>query len=296
MNNERVEKLEKQIRTQQKLNWLLGIALFGMVGFGFTPPMLEHITARSLCIIDENGMPRIILSSEPGKSEPKASIRHLDAKGNPKLWQGTEGDIISSTYYDNDGMMRQSNGVDGKRNGTWYSFFDQEKVNAEMSWTFGGEEFPQIVLGHGQIFGVEKILMFNPEMEIRIAIDANHEGDPSLQMLDENAVSRVVLGTYSEGPSGVSVYDEVQELRWSACTEELRSGVSHYDKNGKNRCSIAILEDSNTFFSINNKDEDFDILMGSLDDHFLFSIEGEQEENLQTSLPSTTTQHALENE
>ena len=285
MNNQRVEKLEKQVQRQQKLNWILGMFIIGIVGLGFTQPRREHIVVRSLTIVDENGMPRIMLASELDVANPKASIQHFDAEGNTKMWQGTEGDIISTTYYDNDGEMRQSNGVHGEQKGTWYSFFDEDEVIAEMSWVFGEEEFPQIVLGHGQMIGVEKILMIDQEMDIRIALDANHNGDPNIHLIDEDGVSRVIIGSDGYGASGVTLYDETQELRWTAFTDGLTSGMSHYDKNGKERCTIAILEDCGTFFSINDQDEAFDILMGSVEDQILFSVDGEEGKNLHTKVP-----------
>ena len=285
MNNQRVEKLEKQVQRQQKLNWILGMFIIGIVGLGFTQPMLEHIAIRALTIVDENGTPRIMLSTETDAKSIRASIQHFDAEGNTKMWQGTEGDIMSTTYYDNDGEMRQSNGVHGEQKGTWYSFFDEDEVIAEMSWIYGGEEFPQIVLGHGQMIGVEKILMFDEELDIRIALDANHHGEPTIQLIDEDGVSRVIIGADGQGASGVTLFDETQELRWSALTDGLTSGVSHYDKNGKERCTIAILEDSSTFFSINDQDEAFDILMGSVEDQILFSVDGEEGKNLHTKVP-----------
>ena len=61
--------------------------------------------------------------------------------------------------------------------------------------------------------------------------------------------------------------------------------MSHYDKNGKERCTIAILEDCGTFFSINDQDEAFDILMGSVEDQILFSVDGEEGKNLHTKVP-----------
>ena len=285
MNNQRVARLEKQVQRQHTLNWILGMFIIGIVGLGFTQPMLEHIAIRALTIVDENGTPRIMLSTETDAKSIRASIQHFDAEGNTKMWQGTEGDIMSTTYYDNDGEMRQSNGVHGEQKGTWYSFFDEDEVIAEMSWIYGGEEFPQIVLGHGQMIGVEKILMFDEELDIRIALDANHHGEPTIQLIDEDGVSRVIIGSDGYGASGVTLYDETQELRWSALTDGLTSGVSHYDKNGKERCTIAILEDSSTFFSINDQDEAFDILMGSVEDQILFSVDGEEGKNLHTKVP-----------
>ena len=293
MNNQRVEKLEKQVQRQQKLNWVLAIFIIGIVGLGFTQPMLENIAVRSLTIVDENGMPRIMLASEPDVTHPRAFIQHFDEKGKTKMWQGTEGEIMSTTYYDNNGDMRQSNGVHGEHKSTWYSFFDDDEVIAELSWVFGGEDFPQIVLGHGQMIGVEKILMFNEEMDIRIALDANHDGEPNIHLIDEDGVSRIVIGADGHGASGVTLYDETQELRWSAFTDELISGVSHFDKNGMERCTIAILEDSSTFFSINDQDEAFDILMGSVEDQILFSVDGEEGKNLHTKVPEIT---AMDNE
>lgn len=288
MNNQRVEKLEKQVQRQQKLNWILGIIIIGVVGLGFTEPMINDIVVRSLIIVDEHGMPRIVLSTEPDEQNPKASIQHFDAEGNTKMWQGTEGDIMSTTYYDNDGEMRQSNGVHGEQEGTWYSFFDEDEVIAEMSWVFGDDSTPQIVLGHGKILGVEKILMFDEEMNVRIAIDSNQDGQSNFHLIDEEGNSRVVIGSDGLGTSGVTLYDEIQQLRWSAFTNGLTSGVSHYDKNGKERCSIAILEDSSTFFSINDQEEAFDILMGSVEDQILFSVDGEEGKNLHTVIPEIT--------
>jgi len=293
MNTNRVAKLELQVRRQQKLNWILGLFIIGIAGLGLTQPMLEHIVVRALTIVDENGIPRIMLSTEPDAKNFRASIQHFDAEGNPKMWQGTEGDIMSTTYYDNDGEMRQSNGVHGEQKGTWYSFFDDNKVIAEMSWVYGGDEFPRIVLGHGQIIGVEKILMFNQEMDVRILLDANHNGVPDIHLIDEDGVSRVIIGADGHGASGVTLYDETQELRWSAFTDGLTSGVSHYDKNGKERCTIVVLEDKSTFFSINDQDEAFDILMGSVEDQILFSVDGEEGKNLHTKVPEISV---MENE
>lgn len=288
MKIDRIAKLEKQVHRQQKLNWILVVTLIGAIGFGFTKPLLEHISVRTITIVDENGIPRILIGSEPDSQSPKAFIQHFDAKGNTKMWQGTDGDMMSTTYYDNDGEMRQSNGVHGEQKGTWYSFFDEDEVIAEMSWMFDGDEFPQIVLGHGQIIGAEKILLFNEEMDIRIALDANQEGEANMHFIDENGVSRVVIGADGYGANGLTLYDEVQQLRWSAFTDELTSGVSHYDKKGKERCTIAILEDRSTFFSINDEDEAFDILMGSIEDQILFDVEGEEDKNLHTKVPEFT--------
>jgi len=76
-----------------------------------------------------------------------------------------------------------------------------------------------------------------------------------------------------------------QKLKWSAFTHGLTSGVSHYDKIGNERCSIVILENSSTFFSINDQDEAFDILMVSVEDQILFSVDGEEGKNLHTKVP-----------
>ena len=93
MSNIRVEKLEKQVNRQQKLNMLLGVFMIGALGLGFAQPMLEHITVRSIAIVDENGMPRILIGTEPGTASQRAFIQHFDTKGRAKMWQGTEDDI-----------------------------------------------------------------------------------------------------------------------------------------------------------------------------------------------------------
>ena len=86
----------------------------------------------------------------------------------------------------------------------------------------------------------------------------------------------------------MGLYDENLELRWAAFTDGLNSGETHFDKSGKERCSVIVLEDKNTFFSINDQDEAFDIVMGSIENQILFSIDGEEGNNLHTKIPEIT--------
>ena len=158
--DKRIEHLDQKLKMLRGVSLCMGIALTSFILFGLNAKGPDFLALKKLTIVDEQNRPRIVFSSVIEDGVSQACIVHFDEQGRRKLWQGTEQDIISTTYYDNDQQMRLAHGVDGDREATWISFFKDNVSHSELSWTYGDEaDFPSLILPHGYIAGASKVLL-----------------------------------------------------------------------------------------------------------------------------------------
>ncbi len=273
-----MNQLDKKLRTQRVLTIFFGFSLMSVVVLGLTAKSPEVLVLKELVIVDDEQRPRIVLSTTGEGDESKACVSHFDVEQRLKLWQGTEGSIMSTTYYDNEEKMRLSQGVAGEREAAWVSFFKEDVALSELSWEFGNEEeYPRLILANGLITGPRRIFMYDKEETLRIALDAVDDGSASIHFLDESAYPRLSLGTNEEEDAGISMYDESFFTRWEAFCEDKAVVMKMSDANDKVRLYNVILEDGSSYTSINDEEEEFDILMGSAYGHVIFDVYDDEE-------------------
>lgn len=276
----RLEQLEKKLRMQRLISIFFGLAIMGGIVLGFKTSDPEFLALKKLMILDEENRPRIVLSSvKDDDGVSMACIAHFDEQGRRRFWQVTEQDIISTTYYDNEENMRLAQGVDGTNETTWVSMFEDNVSISELGWTFGIEgAYPNLILHQGNILGPRQIQLFDFEMNRRVALGTDKEGDTSLNMIDKNGVPRIISAVDSYGDTGIYMHDELFGLRWVTFLEDGAVATKMFDLNEQDRASTVIFEDGSTYLSLKNPQDEFDIVLGSAHDSIIFSVSGEGED------------------
>ena len=289
MNNGRVAKLERQIRKQQKLNWILGIIIIGAIGFGFTQAEIAELALERLVIVDGEGNPRIVLTAADDLEGNSAAIRYFDEDMNERLRTGTEsGGVVASSYFDKEGEIRMGLGLLDDT-GAGISMFSKEReVMLELGYHYDLDSPPVLYLENGKVIGANQLFMHDSQNELKVVIEAeDEEGDSGIHFIDEEGFARLSMGLDANSACGISMYDESYGLRCRTFVQDEICTTEFYDTNGVERISTVISESNYAFFSINDEDEAFDILMGSVGDQVVFSVEGEEDGTLHTEIPTS---------
>ena len=80
--NERIERLEHEMRQLRGWILVLGIALVATFALGATQGTPDELTLRRLAIVDADGKERIVASTRP---DGWASIQHFDPDGKARI-------------------------------------------------------------------------------------------------------------------------------------------------------------------------------------------------------------------
>ncbi len=251
MNNQtnihtRVVDLERQCYKQKKIAWSLAIIALAGVALGFTQGKIDELTLRKLTIVDQEGRNRIVLSAGFDINPNAASIVYLDPDQKIRYWSGTEGsENVNTSYYDDEEKLAQSQCV-VKDGGSAMSIFSKEgEVQAELSWQRDEKTPPRLVLGNGEIIGLARMLLYGKEMNVRIAIDAQHpSGDAVIYLMDNEFEQGISLISDEYGGSTISVNEGRGQAGWIvAATKEQGCMMNISDPSGTDRLSLMMQKD-----------------------------------------------------
>ncbi len=241
----RVIELERQCNNQRKVIWSLGIIAIVTISLGFTRGSVEELVLRKLVIADELGNQRIVLSAGYDVNPEAASIVYHDSEGNIRYWSGTEAaKNVNTSYYDKDEKLAQSQSV--TELGSAMSIFSKSGiVQAELSWERKKDSPPRLVLGNGEILGLARMLLYGKEMNVRIAIDAQHpSGDAVIYLMDEEFEQGLAMKSTPSGETSIAVNDGAGQAGWIvSANKEQGCMMNLSDPSGADRVSLMVEKD-----------------------------------------------------
>jgi hypothetical protein len=203
---ERFTRLEREVRLWRRAATATTVLLVALIAFSPTRKTQEaraadsfakDLVVRSLAIVDERGIPRIVLDSN--KNTPR--LRFSDEKGTTRAALGVDkvGPAIGPALllYDENGTVRA--GLDATKDRTALMLFDEKGTTR----TSLGEYKAGPVLD-----------LRDEKGTTRAALAATEDGSV-LGLQDEKGTPRAILGADKDGP-GLNLSDKDGKPIWRA--------------------------------------------------------------------------------
>ena len=112
-----------------------------------------------------------------------------------------------------------------------------------------------------------------------------------MHFIDDDKAPRLTLGLNEDDESGITLFSEGYINRWEAFCEDDAVIMKMSDLNESARLYSVILNDGSAYSSVNDEQEDFDILMGSVEGRVIFDVYEDEEAMNKTE---ETIEHIVE--
>lgn len=211
-SDNRMERLEREVRRLRTRTLVLAVALVATFALGATQCAPDELTLRKLTIVDEKGRKRIVAETTLPDT---ASLVHYDRDGNRRIDSTTTSANWSAgiTHYDGDETMRITSATLGGQASIGH--YDAEgRKRIDSSTTSGG---------------MASFVLYDGERE-RISAMTLPLSTAELSLYDRNHEERIQAVTLSDG----------------------RASIWHSDADGKLRISIETLLDGSADVVITN--------------------------------------------